>query len=372
MINKKRVLDNFLEMVNIYSPSKNEKEYGDYLIKKLEELGLTVYLDNNFQDYSGNCPTIFAKLKGNLEGEGITLAAHLDVIEPNKDVQITIDGDIIRTDGRSTLGGDDKAGIACILEVIKVIKENNMSHKDIFLILTPGEEIGMAGAKSINWENVPKEMRPAKNMIVVDNAGQAGLVAHTAPSKYNFKIEFCGKKAHAGIEPEKGINSIVMAGKVLSNINIGRIDSFTTSNVGKIESNFPTNVVPDNCYFEGEIRGHQEERILDIIENYKSACENMKKEMGGEYIFSSFCDFPPLKPNDDLKFAKEFVQIYESLGIKSELKTIGGGSDSNIFAKEGYNSIIIGVGMYDVHTVEENLHTLELFKTIKAVLKYIS
>ena len=92
----------------------------------------------------------------------------------------------------------------------------------------------------------------------------------------------------------------------------------------------------------------------------------------GTYKFDYVCDFPTLKPKDDLKFAKEFAAVYESLGVETELKVIGGGSDSNIFAKEGYNSIIIGVGMYDVHTVDEKLDTLELFKTTEAVIKYIS
>ena len=60
----------------------------------------------------------------------------------------------------------------------------------------------MLGAKNISWNLIPKDMIPAKNMIVVDNAGRAGLIAHTAPSKYDLVIKFKGKKAHAGIEPE--------------------------------------------------------------------------------------------------------------------------------------------------------------------------
>ena len=83
-------------------------------------------------------------------------------------------------------------------------------------------------------------------------------------------------------------------------------------------------------------------------------------------------DFPTLKPKDDLKFAKEFAAVYESLGVETELKVIGGGSDSNIFAKEGYNSIIIGVGMNNVHTVDEFLEIEELYKTTEAVIKYVS
>ena len=52
-----------------------------------------------------------------------------------------------------------------------------------------------------------------------------------------------------------------------------------------------------------------------------------------ENNFDYVCDFPTLKPKDDLKFAKEFAAVYESLGVETELKVIGGGSDSNIFHK---------------------------------------
>lgn len=371
-MNKERLIDNFIEMIKIHSPSKKEKEFAEYMVKVLKELGAEIYLDNGFKNYGGNSPTVFAKIKGNVEGEGVTLAAHMDVIEPNLNVNPIIENGIIKTDGTTTLGGDDKGGVACIVEALRTIKENNISHEDIYVLLTPCEESGLQGAKNIDWTLVPEEIKPAKNMLVIDNAGRAGIIAHTAPSKYDFEITFKGRKAHAGIEPEKGINAVSIAAAAISRMNIGRIDSLTTSNIGVINSDSPTNVVPDNCFVKGEIRSHSEEKILEIIKNYEEACKEAVSQVGGEYEFKYVCDFPTLKPKDDLKFAKEFAEVYESLGIPTELKVIGGGSDSNIFAKEGYNSIIIGVGMYNVHTVDEYLEIEELYKTTEAVIKYIS
>lgn len=371
-MNKQRVVDTFIEMIKIHSPSKKEKEFAEYMINILKELGAEIYLDEGYKNYGGNSPVIFAKIKGNVEGEGITLAAHMDVIEPNQNVNPVIENGIIKTDGTTTLGGDDKGGVASIVEALRTLKETNANHEDIYIVLTPCEETGLLGAKNVDWSKVPQNLRPAKNMLVVDNAGRAGIIAHTAPSKYNFSITFNGKKAHAGIEPEKGLSSIVFASKSIAKMNIGRIDSLTTSNIGLLKSEFPTNVVPDSCLVEGEIRSHSEEKILEIIKEYDSACKEVAADMGGTYEFNYYCDFPVLKPLDDLKFAKEFALIYESMGIETELKVIGGGSDSNIFAKEGYNSIIIGAGMYEVHTVNEYLVIDDLYKTTEAVIKYIS
>lgn len=371
-MNKQRVIDSFIEMVKIASPSFNEKVFAEYLIKRLENLGLEIYLDNNFAQYNGNAPTIFAKLKGNVEGEGVTLAAHMDVVSPCENIQPIIDSDIIKTDETTTLGGDDKAGIAAIIESLEYLIENKLPHQDIFLLLTPCEEQGLQGAKSIDWAAVPSHMMPAKNMIVIDNAGRAGLIAHTAPSKYDFKITFTGKKAHAGIEPEKGVNAISLAALAISQMHLGRIDALTTSNIGFIESHFPSNVVPDNCVVTGEVRGHSMEAIFETLNAYEKACADSVAQLGGNFSFEKECVFPALKPTDDLAFAKDFAKVYEALGIETELQVIGGGSDSNVFAEQGYNAIIIGVGMKDVHTVNETLDTRELFKTIEALNLYLS
>lgn len=370
-MNKERLLNNLVEMLEIHSPSKKEGEYGKYLVNLLKDMGALIYLDKGYLEYGGDCPSIVAKFPGDIEGEGVTLAAHMDVVEPNLNVKPIVEGNIIRTDGTTTLGGDDKGGIASIIEALRTIKEENISHEDIYIVLTPCEEIGMLGAKHFDWTKVPEDMFPAKNMIVVDNSGKAGLIAHTAPSKYDIEICFKGKKAHAGIEPEKGINAIMLAAHSLSRMNVGRIDDLTTSNISKIDSEFPSNVVPDVCRITGEVRSHFEDKILGIIESYKKICDESIEKFGGSYKLDYKCDYPTLKPKDNLIFAKQFAKIYEKLNISYKLQVIGGGSDSNIFAKQGFNSIIIGVGMNNVHTVEEYLEIDELVKTTEAIVRYI-
>lgn len=370
-MNKERLLDNLVEMLKIHSPSKKEGRFAEYLVNLLKEMGASIYLDEGYLQYGGDSPSIIAKFPGDIEGEGVTLAAHIDVIEPNLNVEPIVEDNIIKTDGTTTLGGDDKGGIASIIEVLRTVKEEKISHKDIYVVLTPCEEIGMLGAKYFDWEKVPEDMMPAKNMIVVDNAGKAGLIAHSAPSKYDIEITFRGRKAHAGIEPEKGINAITLSSYALSRMNIGRIDDLTTSNISTIDSEFPSNVVPDICRVTGEVRSHSEEKILEIIEFYKKVCDESIEKFGGNYEFNYKCDYPVLKPKDDLRFANEFAKVYEEINVPAELKVIGGGSDSNIFAKQGFNSIIIGVGMNKVHTVEEYLEVSELIKTTEAIVRYI-
>lgn len=366
------MVENFIEMVKIYSPSKEEREITNYLIDLFKGLGAELYLDEGYKKYGGEAPTILAKFTGTIEGTGITLSAHTDVIEPNKGVQPIVEGNKIKTDGTTTLGGDDKAGIASIVEIIRYIKENNSPHKDIYIVITPGEELGLVGAKHIDWKSVPEDMYPAKNMLVLDNGGKAGYIAYAAPAHYLFSVQLKGKKAHAGIEPEEGINAIQLASQFIDEISSGRVNESTTSNIYSIGSEYPTNVVPDYCEISGEARSLFEEEAEKLLKDYDKIAKEVAEVSGGGAQLDYTQNYPALKTTDDLKFAKEFAQVYEKIGIDSKLHKAGGGADANVFAGEGFNPIIIGVGMNNMHTVDEYIEISELYKTTAAVINYIT
>ncbi len=95
-MNNNRLKENFIEMVKIYSPSKKEGNYANYLVNLLKEMGADIYLDNGHEKYGGDSPTIFAKFAGSVAGEGITFSAHMDVIEPNENLKIIEEGSIIK------------------------------------------------------------------------------------------------------------------------------------------------------------------------------------------------------------------------------------------------------------------------------------
>lgn len=370
-MNRRRLIDNFKKVVSIHSPSGDEREVTDYLTGELRKRGLEVFEEDGYKNYGGNSGVLFAKLKGNKEGKGITLQAHSDVVQPNFGVVTIEEGNIIKTDGTTTLGGDDKGGIAIILEVLDTLIEERSSHPDIFVMITVGEEAGLNGAKNINWDIIPKDIYPAEDTIVIDNAGRAGLIAYQAPGLYTIEITFKGKKAHGGIEPEKGVNAIVMASSALSMFKTGRVDRFTTSNISKISADFPHNVVPDLCKVNLEARGHDEKHLLELINSYEEACKDVCEKMGGEYIFEKEQEFPQLLSKDNCVMAKRMKKEYEKLGVESELQIIGGGSDANVLSGKGFNSVIVGCGMFKVHTTDEYLNVDDAMITTEAVLNYI-
>lgn len=369
---EEELLSIFFDLINIYSPTRNELEVSKYIVKFLENLGAQIYLDESYENYGGNCPTVFAKIKGNLEGQGVTFSAHMDVVEPNKESRVIFEDNIIKTDGNTTLGGDDKAGIAAILYSIKYIIDNNIDHQDIYTIFTPGEEIGMLGAKNIDWNKLYENMSPAKNVIVVDNAGKSMYVAYKAPTCTNYYMKAIGKTSHACLAPEAGVNAIKIISEIIYNMKSGRIDEFTTANVSEINSKFPTNVVPDQATASGEIRSHSYESVDKLLDEYEEIGNTIADKYHGKFEMQRIQQYPLLNSKDELAFANEFLEIYKSVGVDAQLQVIGGGSDANYLAGQGFNSIIIGVGMQKVHTTEEYLEVVELKNTTRAIIKYLS
>lgn len=332
-IKKDELLEILENLLLIPSPSKKEKGLGDFIINFIKDLGGEIYLDQSQKTYGGSCPTIFAKIKGDIPGEGVIFSAHMDVVGPNENLKIVKEKDIWKTDGKTTLGGDDKAGLAAILYAMKYMVLEKIPHKDIYAIFTPGEEIGMVGAKAIKWDRVRKMMDLPKNMIVLDNAGRSKYIAYQAPGSYQYKLEVFGKSSHAGIEPEKGLSAIKILSEIMAEMENGRVDEITTANISKLWSDFPTNVVPEKASCQGEIRSHSTERLEEVVRSYQDIGRKVCKKMGGKFKLSYKEDYPVLRSKDDLVFAKKFQEIYKSLGVKAKLQVIGGRVRCKLFCQ---------------------------------------
>lgn len=367
MLSRERLQDRFIEMIKIYSPSKGEKEMCDWLEAWLTAHSIPFQSDNAGAGYGGNGRNIVAFLKGDQEGMAIGFGAHTDQIEPCKNVNPIIEGNIIRTDGTTTLGGDDKAGITAVLEAVEDIIETGASHRDIYLVFTCSEEISMQGTKHMDLS-----ILPCKDLVLADATGNTGVIAYKAPALEAIEITFHGKKAHGGIEPEKGINAIVAASKAIANMHIGRIDKYTTSNIGRIEGGGATNIVTDEVTFTAEIRSHSMEKLAEEVAHMENCCKEAAESMGATYDFCHEIAYPTLSVDLECDLVKETTKAMEAEGITPDLQVIGGGSDANVLAGHGYRSVIIGLGMSAVHTVEESIDMNEVWKATKVLRRMMS
>ena len=118
-VNKNRILEEFIKLVSFDSESFHEREIGEYLEKKLKDLGLEVTRDDAKEQILKKDPdrvdttsNIYGYLKGDVKGETILFSSHLDTVSPGNGKKAIVKEDgTITSDGNTVLGADDVSGI---------------------------------------------------------------------------------------------------------------------------------------------------------------------------------------------------------------------------------------------------------------------
>ena len=251
MINRERLKNFLIELIKIDSLSRREYDVAMRLKSELEELGAELTIDNAGEMVGGNVGNLIAKFPGTVPAsQPLLLSAHMDTVVPGEGIVPILDGDILRTDGTTVLGGDDKSGVAIICEVLRVIKENAIPCSAIDVVFTICEEAGLIGAKCLDITSLR-----ARTGLVLDS-DSVGFLFTRAPAANRMEFRVHGLEAHAGVCPEKGINAIKVAAEGIAQMNLGRIDHETTANIGVIEGGMAVNIVPNQVVLKGEARSH--------------------------------------------------------------------------------------------------------------------
>lgn len=366
LVNRDRIIENFMALVRIDSESGQEAAVRDFVRPRLRDLGLEVYEDEAGKDLGGESGNLIAWKDGKLSGPSIFLGAHMDTVVPGRGIVPVLKDGTIRSSGDTILGGDDKAGIAAILEALQVIKEQDLSHPPLEIIFTVSEEQGLMGSKHLDFNRVRSQLG-----YVLDSDGVAGSIIVRAPTQNEFVITVNGKAAHAGINPEEGLNAICLAAYAINHLNIGRIDEETTCNLGTISGGRARNIVADRVEVKGEARSLSPDKLENLTQEIVTVFRDKVEEKGGRCEV----EIKHLYPRIDLDPEEPVVQIAvraaRAMGRKPVLMRTGGGSDANIFNGQGIRCANLGIGMKKVHTTEEFIKVDSLVDSARYVLQII-
>ncbi|MDE6195591.1 MAG: M20/M25/M40 family metallo-hydrolase [Erysipelotrichaceae bacterium] len=348
MINKERVTKIFLEMASLSSPSGKERKMADFLIQYLKQHNIEVYEDNAGKTIDGNSGNVIGVLKAPGK-KRVLLSAHMDTVSPCTKIHPILEDGIIKTDGTSVLGGDDKSGIVAILELIHQIQEQNIDHPEIVMVFSIAEETGLFGAKAFDTN----AYGPIDYAFVLDSSGNPGKVIHAAPYSASGDIIIHGKEAHAGIAPEKGVNALVVAAHAISKLKIGRIDEETTCNIGTVEGGLASNIVMPSVRMLFEARSLEKEKLLSVLQEVNTAFATACKEWGATLDNQVAVKTPGYKIALDESICQIAKSACENAGFDAQFAFSMGGSDANIYNEKGIPSLNLATGMSKVHTVEE-------------------
>ena len=373
MVNQQRLAETFKLLVEIDSISKEEGVLAAKIREILASMGAETYEDNAGERVGGDTGNLIAKFKGNTPVPPLLLNAHMDTVEPGRGVTAVLKNGTFTSDGTTILGADDKSAVAILLETLYVLQENNLAHGPLEVVFTVCEEIGLLGAKHLDFSQLT-----ATYGFAVDATDTEGIVTR-APSANRLEFDVHGKDAHAGAAPEKGINAIFLAGKAIAGLELGRIDPETTCNIGIIEGGIATNIVPSLVTVKGEARSHDEEKLNMVTDRIVSAFKGVIEDYKGNPSDD------PL-PRVDIRVEKDFSrtdipsdhpvvvlanQAAEHLGRKMKTKTSGGGADANVFFEKGILTGVLGTGMRDMHTVRESVKLDDMVRTTELLLEII-
>jgi len=375
VINRQRLQNFLIELIKIDSLSRREYDVAMRLKREMEELGAAVSIDDAGAKVGGNVGNLLAKFPGNAAAsQPLLLSAHMDTVVPGEGIVPILEGDILRTDGTTVLGGDDKSGVAIICEVMRVIKENGLPCSAVDVVFTICEEAGLIGAKCLDITSLR-----ARTGLVLDS-DSVGFLFTRAPAANRMEFRVHGLEAHAGVCPEKGINAIKVAAEGIAQMQLGRIDHETTANIGVVEGGMAVNIVPNQVVLKGEARSHDSDKLKRQTEHMQRCLEEAAARHWLEFDGKRHQARVEAKierdyDRMDVPESAPIVQLVHAAArnLHLDVKThaTGGGCDANVLNQKGLVVANLGTGMREIHTVNEWLDLKDLYLSAQMVLEVV-
>lgn len=361
-MHNQRLIELFLEVARINALSGNEKPLADYIKSFLSQYSYQVDEDNSQSATKSNSGNLICKV-GN--GGDFILTSHMDTARPTEDVKPIIHDDRITSSGDTVLGVDNRAGVAVLLYTLEKIAQEKIPVKDFTVAFTTCEETTLFGSKNLGVNG------EIKHGFIFDSGYRPGNFIYSACGAIGLTIKIIGKASHSGISPEKGINSMQVAAKAISQLPLGRIDEETTMNIGLLKSGSAVNVIPELTELEGEVRSFNLNKAEDNFNLLVNIFKSEAEKVGAKVEINYFWDFLPYTIPESAFVYKEISRVLEKVGLEPIPKISLGGSDANSLNGRGIESVNLGIGAQNPHSNEEFIYIEDLVKSAEIALELV-
>lgn len=363
-----RMFEELVELMQIDVSSGQEMEIADYLVKKLEQLGFSVSRDEAGETFGGVCGNILAVREGEKEG-AVAFCSHMDRVPGGLGIRPVEENGILKSSGDTILAADDLSGVAAILEGARQAVESGKALPRLEILFTVGEEAGLYGAKAFDISKLESKM-----MYVLDSPGRIGRVVNGAPGRALLEAQVFGKAAHAGNEPEKGIDAAKIMAEMLATMETGRLDADTTSNFSSLwsKTSKAMNVVCDHAILRGEMRSRESEKLDRYEAYFREHCQAVADKRGATVTFQRENTFLPFHIPEESDIIRIIQEVFTEMGIETVINAGGGGMDANIFNQKGITCVGVATGYFKNHSVEEYLHLEDFYRSGDAVARIIA
>ena len=359
------LLEPFLQLVRIPSPSGHERAVADLVLARLRAAGLEPVEGEPVGIVGEAAGPIHVVIAGQGCGTPILLCAHLDTVAVEGPIEPVVADGVVRSDGSTILGADDKTAVTVLLAALEEFALRPPSGR-VEALFTPSEEVGLLGAKAFD----PSGTAAAAG-FVLDSSGPLGDVIVAAPAQRTVTAEFKGQAAHAGIEPERGRSAVVAAARAVTSMQLGRLDEVTTANIGIIEGGVATNIVPERCVIRGEARSRDAARLTAQVRHMLDAVALAAAQTDVDVTSTVTEEYQAFSLSEESLPARIAAAAVRSLGLEPRFRGTGGGSDVNVFNTRGLPSVNLSAGYEQVHSSSEYMPIERLEQAYALVLALV-
>ena len=350
-----------------------EQAIGREVVKVLREAGVPASAIR-FDDANQRIPlptqtgNLIVKLPGTIEAPPLLFMTHLDTVPLCAGaVPVRSSKDRITAKGETALGGDNRTGVAVLVTLATTLREHKIPHPPLTLLFTVREESGLFGARHVN----PADLGGVAMGFNVDGRQAADLTVGAVGAE-RWEVEIFGRASHAGVHPEKGISSTMVAALALAEIGadgwFGKVNQdgqAGTSNVGSfggkngLAAGEATNVVTDYVHIRGEARSHDSKFFKAITKAYATAFQEaaavITDDQGrkAKVKFSSRLDYYPFRIKENAPVVKRAQAAAAAAGLRPNLRVGNGGLDANWMVRHKIPTVTFGAGQHHIHTVDE-------------------
>lgn len=228
-----------------------------------------------------------------------------------------------------------------------VLQENGTDLNGLTILVTGDEEVG----STTSADFIVNEAKGASAAFVLE-ASQHGALKVERKGSSIYTVNVHGKAAHAGLEPEKGINAgLELAHQMQVIAGFANPEAGTTVTPTVFSGGTTTNTVPAHAKVNVDVRAktvEEQERVDALMRGLTPSMEGARIELEGGI------NRPPMERNMAQGLFDRAVELAQKLGIETPTAVaVGGGSDGNFTAGAGVPTLdglgAVGDGAHAEH-----------------------
>ncbi|MGB0599237.1 MAG: M20/M25/M40 family metallo-hydrolase [Rubripirellula sp.] len=385
-VNADEALERFMQITAIPGRSGDEAKVAETIVELLKQAGVQdsqIEFDGAEKRtrIDGNCGNLIVTMPGNGEGPRTLLSAHMDTVPICVGSQPVVDGTQVRSSEPTGLGADDRAGCAAILTaIIERCQRGDEHFAPAVVSFLIQEEIGLEGARHLDVNKIGKVDR-AFNF----DGGTVEKLTSGAIGGERMTIDLTGIPAHAGVAPEQGVSTIVIASQAIADLHqrgwLGRVvqgEQTGSANIGVIQGGEATNVITPNLHLKAEARSHdsafRQQIVSEIRQAFEKATAAVQNEAGecGQCDFESHVDYESFALHEDHPSIVTAKAAIAKIGRQAFCEVSNGGVDANWLFRHGIEAVTLGCGQRNIHTADERLEIADYIDACRVATSMIT